>query len=256
MRVTLLPSAFPSVLTPTHQYLTTYLINDTVAIDAGSLGIFGGHEEQARIRHVFLTHSHADHVVGLPMFLDTAYRQSPDCVIVHGSDAVLDSLRRDWFNGRVWPDYENLAPNQCPFVKLFRLEPQQTVEVEGLRLTPIEVDHTVPTFGFIVEDATGAVVFSSDTGPTTTLWERANDLPHLQAVFLELSFPDRLRAIADVSKHLTPCLFAAEMRKVRRAVRWIAVHIKPRYRHEILAELEARPIPGMEIVQAGETYQF
>lgn len=256
MRVKLLPSAFPPPLSETHQYLTTYVINDGVAIDAGALGLFGGHAEQARIRHVFISHSHADHVAGLPVFLDTAYRGTTDCVVVHGSDAVLESLRRDWFNGRVWPDYERLAPNGCPFVRLSRLQPGEVVEVEGLRLTPVPVDHTVPTLGFLVEDAETAVVFSSDTGPTSELWEQANRLANLKAVFLELSFPDALASVAATSKHLTPSLFAAEMRKLRHDVRWYAVHVKPRFREAILADLESRPIPGMELLRAGRDYNL
>jgi ribonuclease BN (tRNA processing enzyme) len=256
MRVTLLPSAFPLALAPTHQYLTSYLINETVAIDAGALGMFGGHTEQSRVRHVFLTHSHADHVAGLPIFLDTAYRQAADCVVVHGSEAVLDSLRRDWFNGRVWPDYERLAPGGCPFVKLSRLEAGQCLECEGLRLTPVPVDHTVPTFGFLVEEPQCSVVFSSDTGPTDEIWERANSLPNLKAVFLELSFPIAMQNVADFAKHLTPRTFVAEMAKVRRDVRWIAVHVKPRYRADILNDLQASPIPGLELIVAGQNYEF
>src|SRR6266478_2567694 len=62
LRVMLLPSAFPGSLAETSQYLTSYLINDTLAIDAGALGIFAGHAEQARVRHVLISHSHADHI--------------------------------------------------------------------------------------------------------------------------------------------------------------------------------------------------
>ncbi len=256
MRITLLPSAFPPSLSETHQYLTSFRINDHVAIDAGALGLFGGHAEQSRIRHVFITHSHADHVAGLPVFLDTAYRGTPECVVVYGNQSVLDSLRTDLFNGRVWPDYEHLAPNGCPFVRLCLLQPGRPVEVEGLRLTPVPVDHTVPTFGFLIEDGAGAVVFSSDTGPTSELWERARRLAHLKAVFLELSFPDALASVAETSRHLTPSLFVEEMRKLPMEVRWFAVHVKPRFREAILSDLAARPIPGLELMAAGRDYEF
>ena len=55
MKAMLLPSALAA---EPYQYLTTFLVNGTVAIDAGSLGLCGSPEEQSRVRHVFLTHAH------------------------------------------------------------------------------------------------------------------------------------------------------------------------------------------------------
>ena len=256
MRVTLLPSAFPGSLAEANQYLTTYLINDTLAIDAGSLGLSAGHAEQARIRHVLISHSHTDHVATLPIFLDNAYQAKPECVVVHGSAAVLDSLRRDVFNGRVWPDYEHLAPNGFPFVRLSDLEAGRPVELEGLRITPVEVNHAVPTLGFIIEDDHSAIVIPSDTGPTDEIWARANKTENLKAVFLESSFPEWLTAVADAAKHLTPKLFATEVRKLTRSVRLLAVHVKPRFREQVLAELSALGLPNLEVIRAGHTYEF
>jgi cAMP phosphodiesterase len=256
LRITLLPSAFPAALGDTNQYFTTYLINDTLAVDAGSIGLSGGHVEQARIRHVLITHSHADHVATLPVFLENAYEAKPESVVVHGSAEVLDSLRRDVFNGRVWPDFENLAPNGCPFVTFCELEPGRVVELEGLRILPVAVNHAVPTLGFIIEDARAAVVIPSDTGPTDEIWVRANQNAKLRAVFLEASFPEWLGQVAEAAKHLTPRLFAAEVRKLTRPVRLIAVHLKPRFRAQVIAELNAQGLPNVEIVRPGHVYEF
>ena len=67
MRVRLLPSA-PG-RDEGAQFLTTFLVDDAVAIDAGALGLFGHPREQAAVKHVFLTHSHADHIATLPIFV-------------------------------------------------------------------------------------------------------------------------------------------------------------------------------------------
>jgi ribonuclease BN (tRNA processing enzyme) len=256
LRVTLLPSAFPGSLAETNQYLTSYMINDTLAIDAGSLGLFGGHAEQARVRHVLISHSHADHVATLPVFVENAYEAKPESVEVHGSAAVLDSLRRDVFNGRVWPNFEKLAPNGNPFLRLSELESGRAIELEGLRITPVEVNHAVPTLGFIIEDDHSAVVIPSDTAPTEEIWARANRVANLSAIFLEASFPEWLAQVADAAKHLTPKLFAAEVRKLTRPVRLIAVHIKPRFREQILAELSTLGLPNLEVVRPGQEYNF
>jgi ribonuclease BN (tRNA processing enzyme) len=256
VNVTLLPSAVLGTAHAQNQYLSTYLINGVVAIDAGSLGLLASSDAQAGVQHIFLTHSHIDHVGSLPIFLENVYEAQNPCVTVHAGSAVLDSLRRDIFNDRVWPDFIGLSAQQPPFLKLAALRPGEPVSVAGLRLTPVEVNHVVPTFGFVIEDANSAIIISSDTGPTDELWRRANQLPNLRAVFLEATFPQALTGLADVSKHLTPQKFAAEVKKLKRPTRIIAVHIKPRYREEVIRELEHLGLPNLEIGRSEETYTF
>src|SRR5262249_7547504 len=159
--------------------------------------------------------------------LENVYQVNSDCVTVHGNEAVLTSLRQDLFNNRVWPDFLNLGGGRPPYLKLALLEPGRPVAVDHLTVTPVAVNHSVPTFGFVVADETSAVVFPSDTGPTAEIWERVNATPDVRAVFLEATFPDQLAWLANLSKHLTPGLFAEEVRKVARPVRFLAVHIKP-----------------------------
>ena len=253
MQVTLLPSAGSGE--EPHQFLTSYLIGQALAIDAGSLGFHGSLEVQARVRHVLISHSHIDHLASLPVFLENVYRGGPDCVTVHAGEAVLDSLQRDLFNGRVWPDFINLSP-AAPFLRLSKLEEGRPVELEGLRITPVAVNHVVPTFGFLVEDDRSAVVLPSDTGPTEAIWQYANRSPHLKAVFLEATFPDSMAWLADVARHLTPALFAREVGKIRHPVRVFAVHIKAAYRSQVVRELEALGLPNFEVARPGEPYTF
>ena len=66
------------------QYLTTFVVNDVLAIDAGCLGLYGEPDDQARIEHVFLTHSHADHVGTLPIFIENVFAGRDHPVAVHG----------------------------------------------------------------------------------------------------------------------------------------------------------------------------
>ncbi|HXG13064.1 MAG TPA: 3',5'-cyclic-nucleotide phosphodiesterase [Gemmataceae bacterium] len=256
MQVTLVPSAAGLKGLCPDQFLTSFLINDTVGLDAGCLGLYGSPAEQARVKHLLLTHSHLDHLASLPMLIDNTYTGTGDCLTVYGSEEVLDSLRRDVFNNRLWPDFITMSRTQPPFVRLQPLEPGRTVEVAGLRVTPVPVNHVVPTLGYIIEDDGAAVAFSSDTAPTDELWERANRTPNLKAVFLEATFPEALDWLAKLAYHLTPSRFAAEARKLTRPVRLIAVHIKPRYHAQVVKELEALGLPGLEIGLFGISYQF
>jgi ribonuclease BN (tRNA processing enzyme) len=256
VKLTLIPSSTDGGGLGHHQYLSSCVVNDTVALDAGCLGFCGTPHGQARIRHVLLSHTHIDHLASLPIFLENAYEGKPDCVTVHGSAAVLDCLQRDLFNGRVWPDFIALSQGDKPFLKLARLDPGQTVDLDGLRVTAVELNHVVPTSGFLLSDAHGSVAFVSDTGPTDEVWQLVNARPDLKAVFVETTFPDNMQWLADVSKHLTPRTLAGEVAKLARPVRLIVVHIKARYQEQVIAELKALNLPNLEIGHGGVTYTF
>jgi mRNA degradation ribonuclease J1/J2 len=128
------------------QYVSTYLINGTVAIDAGSLGLHGSPEQQATVGHVFLTHAHADHIASLPFFLENVWCATPGCPVVYGSAQTLSAIRRSIFNDEVWPDLVTLSERMHPFVCLRTLQPEAPVEVAGLVVTPVVVHHSIPTF--------------------------------------------------------------------------------------------------------------
>ena len=129
MRVELLQSSVPA---SDSQFLVTFLVNDEVAIDAGSLGLLADLGRQKRVKHVFITHEHLDHIATLPIFLENVYEPGPDCVEVLGRADVLDFLHRDMFNGHMWPDFFELSTSTDRFVIGTPLEPGVTVERAGL----------------------------------------------------------------------------------------------------------------------------
>jgi ribonuclease BN (tRNA processing enzyme) len=256
VRITLVPSALSSEDGSRGFFLTSYVIDDVVAIDAGGLGLLGDLNAQFRVQDIFLSHSHMDHIASLPIFLETVYQTSGRCVTLHASKATLDCLRGDVFNDRLWPDFIGMSQAGLSFVRVDVLHPGQSVEVAGLRVTPVEVDHVVPTLGFLIDAPEVTVAIASDTGPTEAFWQAAREAEHLKAVFLEASFPDAMKDLALVSKHLTSSMFAAEVRKLRRQVPFIAVHIKPRSYDQVVAELRSLGLPDLLIGQPGLTYEF
>lgn len=256
MRVIIIPSSVTRVETARQQFLSAYLLNGTVAIDAGSLGFYRTPKEQARVKHVFLSHSHMDHVASLPIFIENSYLGDGNCATIYGSEATLDSVRRDLFNDRVWPDMLRISQIRPPYLRLQPIAAGQTVECDGLRVTPVPVDHVVPTFGYLVEEQGTTVVFSADTGPTEALWDRANACADVKAAFLEVTFPNDMAWLADLAKHLTPEQFAREARKLKHPARVVALHLSARVRHQVVKELRALDLPNMEIVRLGKVYRF
>jgi ribonuclease BN (tRNA processing enzyme) len=238
------------------QYVTSYLVNGSVAIDAGCLGFCGTPGDQESVRHVFLTHAHADHVASLPIFVENAWTASGPCPVIHGSAETLDGVQRHIFNDVIWSDFVALSNCMPPFMELCALENEVPVDIGELRVTPVFVNHLIPTFGFVVSDGASAVIFGGDSGATSRIWEVAYATPSLKAVFLEASFPNSMKRLAEESLHLTPEMFGAEVAKIPSGIRIIAVHLKVRYRAELIRELNALGLPDLEIGECEKEYLF
>ncbi|HSZ60868.1 MAG TPA: 3',5'-cyclic-nucleotide phosphodiesterase [Terriglobales bacterium] len=242
--------------TTRRQYLSSYLINETIAIDAGCLGLHGTPQEQQTIRHVFLTHSHCDHTASLPIFVENAWTPAGECPRIYGGSETLDAVQQYIFNDVMWPDFVALSRKMNPFLRLCPLDAEIPVEADGLRITPVRVNHLVPTFGYVIADDRSAVIIAGDTGPTERLWEVAHQTAGLTAVFLEACFPNSLKHLAEVSFHLTPEMFAAEVGKMPSGIKVIVTHIKVRYRDEIVRELHDLGLRQVEIGDCEKDYDF
>ena len=253
MKVELLPSSVP---VSDSQFLVSFLVNAVLAIDAGSVGLMADLSRQERVRHVFLTHEHVDHIASLPILLENVYRPGNECVELLGSADVLEFIHRDVFNGRVWPDFFALSTGPDRFVHGTPIRVLEPVIRAGMTITPLPVSHGVDAIGLLVDDGTTAVAFPSDTGPTDAFWRHAAACPRLAVVFMECSFPESLRELAAATGHHCPSTFAAEIRKLGRDARWIVVHRKARYAAEIARELSALDIPNLEFVVPGHAYEF
>jgi cAMP phosphodiesterase len=176
--------------------------------------------------------------------------------MVYGRPSVMECLRENFFNERVWPDVMRLSKEESPFLKFVTLESRTSIELGGVTVTPVDVDHVVPTFGFIIDDGESAVAVVSDTGPTEQVWELANRNPRLKYVLLESAFPNSMAWLAERAKHLTPELMCKEYRKLDREVPLLVVHIKPAYYEEVTQELELLNLPSLEISAPNHEYEF
>ena len=248
MRVHILPGSAAG--TPGHP-LTGFVIDGRLAVDAGPLGGVGTLDEQAKIADVLLTHAHIDHIAGLPVFLDNVYRLAERCPAVHALPDTLAAVQSDIFNGRLMPDFIDMSRRMEPFVSVHPVAPDRPFAVAGYTVTAIPLKHTVPTVGYLIDDKASAVAILTDTGPIPDVLAKLANWPRLRAVFLECSFPNALAELAGVTCHLTSGQFVAAARQLPAGVRAFAVHVKPRYWHEVTAELAACGLPNVTVGTGG-----
>ncbi len=242
--------------------MTSFLIDRRVAIDAGAITRALTIEEQRQIRHVLITHTHMDHTNSLPFLIENSFGASEEPVSIFCTKQVLAGVRRHLFNNDTWPDFTRIPNHLYPSVRFNEIvieSPFVIGELPGgtLEVEAVNVNHIVPTTGLLLRQGASSVIFTSDTGPTTRIWEVANATEDLAAIITEVSFPNRLQEVADVSRHLTPQTLANELAKLDRDVPVYIYHFKPPYVDELREELAATTLPHtVEELEQDRVYQF
>lgn len=206
---------------------TALLVDEDVLVDAGTGVGDLSLEALARIDHIFVSHSHLDHVTSIPFLVDTVCWMRSTPIVVYGIKETLDILRAHLFNWKIWPDFTQIPSAQQPFMVYREIEPGEIVEIRGRRFTAIPANHTVPAVGYAVETAKGALIYTGDTAPNEALWEVVNRTPNLKYLIIETAFSNKERDIASASKHLCPDLLAAELSRMKVSPEVFITHLKP-----------------------------
>jgi ribonuclease BN (tRNA processing enzyme) len=258
VKIQLLPSTFDGDGRATQeQRLTCYVVDDRVAVDAGSLALGLDARQREQVRDVIVTHPHMDHLATLPIFIDDLFALLREPVRVHTTQEIADLLERDVFNWTVYPRFSGLRNEHGPVMEYVTFRPGEEFEVAHLKFKAVPVNHIVPTVGLVATDGRVTVAFSSDTTTTEEFWRVVNETPEVAAVFIEAAFPNSMRKLADVSGHLTPEGVAGELRKLaHNHFDVLAVHLKPSYRETLVRELEALGIHGLSAMEAGRAYEW
>lgn len=227
--------------TPT-QGTTCLRVSEHCVIDAGNLiNRFG--DDVFTIEHIFLTHSHLDHIIDIPFLADLFVTQKKMSLKIYGLQETLDDLRRFIFNHRIWPNFEEitLIGHTEKTIELIELELEVPYAVDGVILTPFKTDHTEGSCGYLIEKEGSGVLFSGDTYRCPRIWELLDANPHIHSLITEVSFPSRFEKLAYDSKHLTPALLADELAQCSRSDFHVyAMHLKTLFANEIVTELDEK----------------
>jgi cAMP phosphodiesterase len=167
---------------------------------------------------------------------------------------VLDSLRTHVFNDVVWPNFANIPDPKNPVLAFRVLAEEGEARVGDLWVTPVAVDHTIPTTGYVIHDGETGFVFSGDTGPTTQIWKIAREMRGIKAVVVETSFPNRMAALARASGHLTPEMLKREIDKAPPDIPVWIYHVKPQLYEETAEEVAKVDSTRIHILEQGKTY--
>jgi ribonuclease BN (tRNA processing enzyme) len=235
---------------------TCLLIDGHTAIDAGALTSTLPLAELLRVDDIFLTHSHFDHVKDVPLMSDLLVGQRKAPVRIHGTRPCTDTIQDSIFNNRLWPDFTKIPTPDNPVMALQPFEVGTPIEAKNLQITGIGVTHPVDAVGYVVREGDRCIAISGDTGPTDELWRFVNTQKNVRAVFIELSFPNNMQWLADVSGHFTPRTIAAELAKIDGDMPVYLYHLKPAFIDVLKREVAALGHPRLHVLELEDVYEF
>jgi len=218
---------------------TSFLIDHDVLVDAGTGVGDLTLAEMARIDHVFLTHSHLDHVAALPLMADTVASVRTTPIEVYALPGTIAALQAHVFNDVIWPDFCRIPTPQRPFIRFNAITTGQTLSLSGKVLEVLPAVHTVPAAAYALTAGNGCWVFSGDTERNPAFWARVNQLSVAMLV-IETAFSNRERELAARSQHLSPHVLAQELDNIPRDRNYpiYITHTKPAETELIMAEIQ------------------
>lgn len=232
-------------------HTTSFLCDDDILIDAGSGVGELRLDELASIDHILLSHSHLDHILGVPLMADSVIklRMGPNGapirpIRVHALPATLQALQQHILNGVIWPDFSRLPTAEHPVLTLHPIAVGDTLTFPARggqperRIRVLPAAHTVPGVGFAVDTPQGWWVYTGDTGPNPALWQALAGERIAQLV-IETAFGDDEAHLARISGHLSPQTLAQELSQLDGYVNVFITHPKPGEVPAVLSQIRA-----------------
>jgi len=220
---------------------TCLKVSEHCVIDTGNL-IEGLGNGLFSIEHIFLTHSHLDHIIDIPFLADLFVTQQTSSLKIYGLKETLYDLRQFIFNHRIWPNFEeiDLFEHNAKTIEFIEISPDQSYNVDDIVLTPFKTNHTDGSCGYLIEKEGNGILFTSDTYRCKKIWEIMDANPHIHSLIIDVSFPSAYDRLAQDSKHMTPKILSEELNECRRHdFRIFPMHLKYLFERTIKEELNA-----------------
>lgn len=236
---------------------TAMLLDHDVLIDAGSGVGELSLQELSEIDHVFLTHSHLDHIAFIPFMLDSVAGMRTRPLMIYASEETLGALRQHIFNWKIWPDFSQIPTSQQPYMRYHTLFKGEVVKLGGRMISVLPANHIVPAVGFRLDSGVSSLAYTGDTTTQDEFWIDANKITNLKYLIIETAFPNAEKNLALLSKHLCPSLLAEELLKLKSKPEIYITHLKPGEGEETMREI-AVCVQGHspKMLKNGQVFEF
>lgn len=219
---------------------SAFLLNDSNTIDAGNL-LKPLKERSVQIEHIWMTHSHLDHISDIAFILDNYYAKREKTLHIHGLPPTIKAIRKHFLNDLIWPDFSTIpmhnSTKMC--IEYHEIEFDQSYQIgDGETLRPFKTDHAVPSCGYVYKKDQRGILITADTYSIERPLEILEGDTSIKAAVIECSFPSSMEKLAKDSKHLTPKLLFEMLEDVKRRDFTLYInHIKPIFYDKMVEEI-------------------
>jgi len=216
---------------------TSLQVSFDVLIDGGNI-IDMLKDDSRFIEHIFLTHSHLDHICDIPYLFDLNFEKLKTPIKIYGLKNTIEDLQNHIFNDKVWPDFSRikLLYSDEPALIYEVLEFDKEYRFNDVKITPIELNHTVPTCGFVVQKPDFKTIFAPDTKASQNLVDKIEEY-QVDSLIVDCSYPARLESLAEVSGHFATSTLKKQLQEIKKDIDIHIVHIKSSYAKEVKREI-------------------
>ena len=239
---------------------SSFYLNETNVIDAGNL-LAGLDDKSAKIKNIWLTHSHLDHITDIAYIIDNYFDDFKEPIALCGLPQTLQAIQKHFLNDLIWPDFSKIplsnGKGMCVEYKEIVLDKEYTISnTESIKA--FKTDHTVPSCGYIYKKNETSLLITADTYSIENVLEILNNDKSITSAVIECSFPSNMEKLAKASKHLTPKLLSEMLEGLKRDDLELFInHIKPLYLEEMTKEIDEYCATWKpKIVKDGEIIKF
>ncbi len=236
--------------------LTSFLIDDTILVDAGSATAMLSKEELTKIKTIIVSHSHLDHVYDIPLLGDVIIAPDMEPREIVCIEPTANAISELLMGNVIWPDFTSLPTKENPVFNMRIEQPRKPFVVGDYEVEFIHVTHPVPCVAMLFRWEGGAFLYTADTGPTEEVWQVAAEEQNLRGVITEISFPNMLKELSLASGHLSPCHMDEELGKMGRDdIPVYIYHLKPAFEELLLEEIKEISYPNLSLLKEGQVLE-
>lgn len=187
--------------------------NELIILDAGT-GIFPLSQtllaELPVTANVFITHSHWDHIQGLPFFIPNFI---PGNVLhLHGAfDPVSGQGVEQVMSVQLQYSYFPVREAEMKArIEYTTLAPEQSIQIGSATVTPYLLNHPVINFGYRIEANGKSVFFTGDHEPPLNIYEPGDEAYAEYQTFVDEKTAGILQAMRGVDVLIADCSYTEQ----------------------------------------------
>jgi CRP-like cAMP-binding protein/ribonuclease BN (tRNA processing enzyme) len=237
--------------------LTSYLVDGSLLLDTGALTASLPLWQQETITDILITHAHLDHTVGLAFLYENTAGARGRPLDVYATEPVIREIKEHVMCPEILPGLRS-ADGELAGINFHSIVFEVPFKVGYYEVEAFPVNHTPGSVAYRVSDSDHTFLFTGDTGRTDRVWEWVRKRGGVDCLITEVSFPDDMVKLADLTRHLCPRTLIESLKKADLDPdhKVYLAHLKPAFLGELMDEIEALRDWNLLVLRRGDVIRL